>query len=58
MKSTMIVLQALDGSILVKRDVTGFYMIGFDVVVVQFVDGSEYYYTNYKVINNGGLKWF
>ena len=52
----MIVLQALDGSILVKRNVTGFYMIGFDVVVVQFVDGSEYYYSNYRVINNGGLK--
>ena len=52
----MIALQALDGSILVKKDVTGFYMIGFDIVVVQFVDGSERYYSNYKVINNGGLK--
>jgi len=56
MKSTMIALQALDGSILVKKDVTGFYKIGNDIVVVQFVDGSEYYYTNYKIINNGGLK--
>ena len=58
MKSSTITLQALDGSILIKKDVTGFYMIGCDIVVVQFVDGSEYYYTNYKIINNGGLKWF
>ena len=56
MKTYTIVLQALDGSQITKKNVTGFYKIGSDILVVQFSDGSEYYYTNFKVIDNGGLK--
>ncbi len=50
MKAKTIFMQGMDGTILIKKDVAGFYMIGLDIVVLQFIDGSEFYYTNYKVI--------
>jgi hypothetical protein len=49
MKTNILVLQALDGSIKVLDNVEGFYYIGSDIVFVKFLDGGERYYSNYKV---------
>ena len=46
----MLSMQAMDGSLLILKGVEGYYMIGFDIVVVQFKDGGEKYFTNYKVL--------
>ncbi len=48
-----LMMRGLDGSMIILKDVEGYYMIGYNVVVVQFKDGSEKYYTNFKVLN----KW-
>lgn len=51
MKNTVILQNTIHPEDVKKLEgVERSYMIGSDVAVVGFVDGSEYYYTNYKII--------
>lgn len=56
-KNGFLSMKALDGSLLILKGVEGYYVIGFDIVVVQFKDGGEKYYTNFKVLQWNTKKW-
>ena len=48
----VVYIKALDGSILRLEEVEGYYNIGHDILVIQFKDGGERYFTNYTMLLN------
>ena len=51
MNKKTIAIQAMDGSIKIIKNVEKTYMIGQNILVVCGCDGSETYYTNYKLVS-------
>ena len=45
-----LVMQAMDGTIIVMRDVIGYDIIDGDIVVLRYANGTENYMTNYKIL--------